>query len=467
MTMRPKQTRSRGPIHRWAWLCAVGFALSADIPIEAAQTDYGRPNIVFILADDLGYGDLACFGAKDVRTPRIDSLARDGVRFTNAYSNGPECTPSRTAILTGRHPQRAGGMECPIGTGNVGRYDEAIRLREKNDLGLPPRMATLAPGLKSAGYATALIGKWHMGYEPKFNPLDQGFDRFFGILGGNVDYYRHRELSDIPVLLRDRSPVQAKGYMTDLLRDEAVNFVRERRTGQPFFLFLSLTAPHFPFQPPGRPDDPMPTAEQWTKGTREHYVAMIENMDRAIGAVLDELNARGLERNTLIVFASDHGAMPPGSNGPWRDFKETLFEGGIRTPVVARWPGKMNAGRVDDRTWTLMDLTASFLQVAGARVPDNRVLDGHPVLVDVIENRATPARDLFWRARRGDRTWRAVRSGALKLVSRDDAGRREEWLFDLVQDPGEKVDLLARRREDANQLRARLTTWEQDVRAER
>src|SRR5688500_11540647 len=163
---------------------------------------------------------------------------------------------------------------------------------------------------------------------------------------------------------------------------------------------------------------------------------MIENMDAAIGAVLDALAARGLEKNTLVVFASDHGAMAPGSNAPWRDFKETLFEGGIRTPVIARWPARLRGNRVDGRVWTLMDLTASFVQLAGARGPEGRVLDGHPVLVDLIKERETPARDLFWRARRGDRTWRAVRSGALKLVSREDAGQRQEWLFDLNADPG-------------------------------
>ena len=179
-------------------LLLIGLTLLLAIPVCPAAPAQ-RPNIVFILADDLGYGDLACFGAKDVRTPHLDTLAKNGVRFTNAYANGPECTPSRTAILTGRYPQRAGGMECPIGTGNVGRYDEAIRLRERNDLGLPPNMAVLAPALKAAGYSTVLLGKWHMGYEPKFNPLDQGFDQFLGTLGGNVDYYRHDELSPLPV----------------------------------------------------------------------------------------------------------------------------------------------------------------------------------------------------------------------------------------------------------------------------
>lgn len=444
------------------------FATAIFAPMHAAQPSAPRPNIVFLLADDLGYGDLPAFGAKDVRTPHLDALAARGVRFTQAYSNGAECTPARTAILTGRHARRAGGMECPIGTGNVGRYDEAIRLRERNDLGLPPRMAVLAPALKTAGYNNAVIGKWHLGYEPKFNPLDQGFDRFFGILGGNVDFYRHRELSELPVFFRDREPVQRSGYMTDLLRDEAVAFIREQRPdGSPFFLYLAFTAPHFPFQPPGQPDEPMPTAEQWMKGTRKDYVAMIESMDTAIGRVVDALAARGLDRNTLIVFASDHGAMLPGSNAPWRDYKETLFEGGIRTPVIARWPGRIPAGRVDDRPWTLMDLTASFLDLAGAHPPAGQALDGHPVLVDVINDRATPARDFFWRARRGERTWRAVRSGALKLVSREDPGQREEWLFDLEADPREETNLLGRRGEAAARLRQLIVAWEKNVQPER
>lgn len=423
-----------------------------------------QPNIVFMLADDLGYGDLPSFGATDVSTPHLDRLGKEGVRFTQAYANGPECTPSRTSILTGRHPQRPGGLECPVGTGNVGRYDDAIRLRAQNDLGLPPRMAVLAPGLKQAGYATALIGKWHLGYEPRFNPLNQGFDRFFGILGGNVDYFRHIELSDLPVFIEGRDPVNREGYMTDLFRDEAVSFIRQQPSDRPFFLFLSFTAPHFPFQPPGAADEPMPTAEQWTKGTRKDYVAMIENMDEAVGAVMTAVRAAGADDNTLIVFASDHGAMAPGSNAPYRDFKETLFEGGIRTPVLARWPGQMAAGTVEDRPWTLMDLTASFLQLAKATPPDGQPLDGHPVLVDVIEGNASPARDFFWRARRGDRTWRAVRSGEWKWIGREDAGEQEEWLFHLDNDPTETTDAKAAQPGEVARLKGLVKTWENEVR---
>lgn len=442
--------------------------LSLFLLLSVCELQAAPPNIVLMLADDLGYGDLPTFGSKDVRTPHLDRLAREGVQFTQAYANGPECTPSRTAIHTGRHPQRPGGLECPLGTGNVGRYDHAIRLRGQNDLGLPPHMAVLAPSLKQAGYRTALIGKWHLGYEPKFNPLDQGFDRFFGILGGNVDYYRHMELSDLPVFLDGRSPVTRKGYMTDLFRDEAVKFVRQQHSEKPFFLFLSFTAPHFPFQPPGTPDEAMPTAEAWTKGTRANYVKMIENMDAATGAVMAALKETGVEENTLIVFASDHGAMAPGSNAPWRDYKETLFEGGIRAPVLARWPAKLKAGTVDDRAWMLMDLTASFLKIAGTTAPDGLPLDGHPVLVDVIEGRETPPRDFFWRARRGERTWRAVRSGNLKWIAKEDSGSpAEEWLFDLATDPTETTDLKTTMNDEVNRLKALGKKWEHEVRSER
>lgn len=447
---------------RFLLLLAIAFGGAAASPCA------DRPNIILMLADDLGYGDLPAFGATDLETPHLDRLAAEGIKFTGAYANGPECTPSRTAILTGRHPQRPGGLECPVGTGNVGRYDDAIRLREQNDLGLPASMAVLAPGLKSAGYATALIGKWHLGYEPKFNPLEQGFDRFFGILGGNVDYYRHLEPSDLPVFFEGREPIAREGYMTDLFRDEAVSFIREREKEKPFFLFLSFTAPHFPFQPPGTADEPMPTREEWTEGTRENYVKMIESMDAAAGAVMAALRETGADVNTLIVFTSDHGAMLPGSNGPFRDYKETLFEGGIRTPVLARWPGRFQGGSTDDRPWMLMDLAPSFLFFAGATVPDGRPLDGHPVLVDVAEKRESPLRDFFWRARRGGITWRAVRSGDLKWIGREDKEEgTEEWFFDLAADPGEKTDLKKSRADGVAELKALVKNWEAGVKAER
>ncbi|MEM9018373.1 MAG: sulfatase-like hydrolase/transferase, partial [Verrucomicrobiota bacterium] len=236
------------------------FPLLSFIMGGAIVVAEDSPNIVFMIADDMGYADISSFGAPDVKTPNIDQLAAKGVSFRNAYAMGPECTPSRVSYLTGRYPQRVGGMECAIGTGNVGRYDDAIRLAEQNELGLPARMAVLAPALKEAGYTNAIFGKWHLGYEPKFSPLDQGFDEFVGFLGGNVDFFRHRELSDLEVYLSGRDPIEREGYTTHLITEDAVRFL-ERRSEEPekpFFLYLPHAAPHFPFQGPDDDDGECP-----------------------------------------------------------------------------------------------------------------------------------------------------------------------------------------------------------------
>ena len=204
----------------------------------ASSHPAAQPNIVFILADDMGYGDLGCYGHPVAKTPVIDQLARDGVRFTQHYANGPECSPTRTAFLTGRYQQRAGGLECAIGTGNVGRYDDAIRLAKARQLGLPAKQVVLPSALKKPGYSSGLFGKWHLGYEPQFNPLEHGWDEFFGYMGGNVHYFNHRELSDLHVLYRGRLPVYEEGYMTHLITDSSLDFIA-RHKDRPFFLFIS------------------------------------------------------------------------------------------------------------------------------------------------------------------------------------------------------------------------------------
>jgi arylsulfatase A len=283
-------------------------ALSDEHATTSVESASKRPNIMFIMVDDMGYGDLPAYGAKDVRTPNLDRLAAQGVRLTSYYAAGAECTPTRTALLTGLYPQRIGGMECAIGTGNVGRYDDAIRLRETHDLGLPAEQSVLASSLDDAGYQTAVFGKWHLGYEPKHHPLKHGFDQFFGFLGGYVDYYRHREFSDLDVLFEGRKPVETEGYMTKLITDRAVQFVDASSKDAPFFLYVAFSVPHFPFQPPGSDSGKMVAKEELTKGTRKNYVAMLEDMDREVGRLLSSLEKRGLTENTLVVFASDHGA---------------------------------------------------------------------------------------------------------------------------------------------------------------
>ena len=443
------------------WCAVLLLAGCANFAERESPSKTTKPNILFIFADDLGYGDLGCTGAPDTKTPNIDRLARQGVQFLNAYSNGAECSPTRTALLSGRWTRRAGGLECAIGTGNVGRYDDAIRLAKAHDLGLPSDISVLGRGLKRAGYSTAVFGKWHMGYEDKFNPLDQGFDQFLGFLGGNVDYFRHVELSPLPVFLRDRKPVTVKGHTTKLITDEAVRFLRAQDGSKPFFLYLSQAAPHTPYQVPGDEHRVM-TKENWNDGTRARHAALVEHMDREIGRVLKALRESGLESNTIVVFASDNGGARHARNAPYSGFKSSLFEGGIRVPVIARWPGHIRPRIVSNQATITMDLTASFLAAAGAT--GSHPLDGIDILDHVVKNRPDFSRALFWTARRGERTERAVRFGNLKYLHRRlDSGEIEEYLFDLVTDPVEKSNLLEARPKETRRLRKRLEQWETET----
>lgn len=448
---------------------ALAVALCAS---TAAAAD--PPNIVFIVADDMGYADVSCFGATDLETPNIDRLAENGVKFTNIYAMGPECTPSRVSYLTGRYPQRVGGLECAIGTGNVGRYDDAERLANENDLGLPADYAVLAPQLKKVGYYNGVFGKWHLGYEPKFSPLEQGFDEFIGFLGGNVDYFRHKELSEIPVYYDGREPIEREGYTTDLITEDAVTFLDERAKApdEPFFLYLPHAAPHFPFQGPSEDDGGLPTEEEWTVGTRESYIAMMESLDKSVGQVVEALEKNGQTENTVVVFTSDHGAMPPGKNDPWRDFKGTLFEGGIRVPLIVKWPGTLKPGTENAQVGSLMDMTHSFLNIAGAKLPQGLTLDGDDLLEHVRHGNPNYSRELNWRARRGDKTQWAIRDGDMKYMRVREGGETKEWLFNLKSDPTEKKNLLEgepdeKTQKAANRLRKMNRDWEKKVKPER
>ena len=434
---------------------------------DSAKSTSKRPNIVFIMVDDMGYGDLPAYGAKDVTTPRLDRFASQGVRLTSYYAAGAECTPTRTALLTGLYPQRIGGMECAIGTGNVGRYDDAIHLRETHDLGLPADQSVLASSLKVAGYQTAVFGKWHLGYEPKHHPLKQGFDQFFGFLGGYVDYYRHREFSDLDVLFDGHRPVDADGYMTKLITDRAVQFIDQASKKAPFFMYVAFSVPHFPFQPPESDSGRMVPQEELTKGTRKNYVAMLEDMDHEVGRILESLDKRELTDNTLVVFASDHGAIAPGSNAPFRGFKSGLFEGGIRTACMMRWPGHLPAGVVSDQPAITMDLTTSFIKAGNGKTPNGYTSDGLDIVQHLSTGKPTPRRTLAWRAKRDDRVWRAIRHTDWKLVTRLEDGKSEQWLFDLKNDPTEQVDQSGNLPQRKAELAKLLAEWEIETESSR
>jgi N-acetylgalactosamine-6-sulfatase len=428
-----------------------------------------KPDIVLIVADNLGHGDLSCYGCPDIQTPHIDSIAAQGVRFTNFYSNGPECSPTRTALLTGRYQQRIPGLECALGTGNVGRYDDAIALAERHELGLPPKENVLIPLLNQAGYRTVGVGKWHLGYEKHLLPPHHGFDYFLASLGGTIDYFYHNEPTGEPVLYENLKPVRRDQYFTDLITDTAVEFLQKQPADEPIFLYLPYTAPSAPFQHPDhKPDRPKVSnqwdSQDWQQGDRETLRLIIQRLDQGVGRILATLQETGRARDALVIFCSDNGAYPiAASNAPFRGYASELFEGGIHVACMARWPGRLPVGRVDDRQTLTFDLTAAILAAAGCKAPKDRPLDGIDVLGQIAAGAPPTPRTLFWRARRADRTWKALRQGDLKYIWRQDGDQLDEYLFDLSTDPGETSNLMDQMPDSARQLKDRLARWERSM----
>jgi arylsulfatase A-like enzyme len=400
-----------------------------------------------ILADDLGYGDLGCYGAPDIRTPHLDGLAREGVKLTQGYANAPVCTPTRAALMTGRWQQRV-GLEWAL-------------YPEQKHMGLPAEEPSLARMLKESGYATGLFGKWHLGGIPALSPNAHGFDTFFGLLGGNVDSYSHRIRSGELDLWEDGRAVETEGYLTDLITDRAIAFI-ERHRDRPFFAYVAYNAVHWPFQPPGRPDD-VRTAETWMRGTRADYAGMTESMDAGIGRILAALERHGLAQSTLVVFTSDNGGERLSRMAPLFHRKGSLWEGGIRVPYILRWPGRLPRDRTADQPVISMDLTASILAAAGARPPVGRTLDGMDVLPILAGEMAPAERTFFWRVDRKERQQKAVRKGRFKYVLDGES----ELLFDVAADPGERNDLAYDQPAPVAELRALLKAWEAEIAKEK
>jgi len=393
------------------------------------------PNIVLIVSDDQGYADVSCYDhPQEVSTPNIDRLARQGVRLTNAYASAYVCAPTRAGLLTGRYQQRFGFY-----TGGDSRS------------GLPLSEVTLADLLKKQGYATAVIGKWHVGIQPDYRPLKRGFDEFYGFLGhGAHDYFDLRITDDYTSIYRNEKPINDTGYLTHNLARRAVSFI-ERHRSRPFFLYLPFSAVHWPLQAPPEYIKRFNTASK----DRDIYLAMLACMDEAIGDVLNALKRTGADENTLIIFFSDNGGAKKNfsNNGILRDYKQSVYEGGIRVPFIVRWPSKLPKGTVCDEPVISLDIMPTILSAAGASLRPDRVYDGKNMLTVLRGQTKKPLhKALFWDD--GADQW-AVRAGKWKLLSRNGALE----LYNLVLDIGETNNLASKEPNMLRQLKALYDKW--------
>ena len=410
------------------------------------------PNIIFIVSDDLGYADLGCYGGREAPfgavSPHIDALAAGGLRFTQGYANSPVCSPTRFALMSMRYQYRLrGALEEPINS----------RSKGSATLGLPPELPTLPSRLREAGYATGLVGKWHLGYPPHFGPLRSGYDEFFGIMAGGVDYFSHCSSQGDHDLYLGEQEHREVGYLTDVFSQRAQDFVQRHaaaaRAGKPFFLSLHYTAPHWPWE---TRDDAHVAPEVAANlfhlhgGSVETYRRMIHHMDEGIGALVATLRAQGLLEDTLIVFTSDNGGERFSDNWPLVGGKMDLTEGGIRVPWIAHWPHGIVAGGVTAQHCMTMDWSATLLDIGGGQPHPDYALDGvslRPLLADPA---ATFARPLFWRMKH--RQQRALRDGAWKYLQVDG----HEYLFDIDADARERANLAGRQ---PQRLAAMRQTW--------
>ena len=435
------------PMDRRQFLVRSAACLAAStLPLGLARAQAGapapKPNILLIVADDLGYHELGIQGCTDVPTPNVDALAKNGVRFTDGYVSCPVCSPTRAGLLTGRYQQRF-GHEFNPGPAQAADANFGLSLEE---VLLPER-------LKKAGYATGMFGKWHQGYQPQFHPLKRGFDEYFGFLGGAHSYLDAKEDSANPIL-RGTDPVAEVTYTTDVFAAEAAAFI-ERKKDVPFFVYLPFNAVHSPLQALQKYIDRFPAI---TDPKRQKFAAMLSAMDDGVGTVLAKLRQHNLEENTLIFFISDNGgptAQTTSGNAPLRGFKGQVLEGGIREPFIIQWKGHLPAGKVYGKPVISLDIHPTALAVAGAAVePGAKPLDGVNLLPFISgESAAMPHDRLFWRF--GEQ-W-AVRMGDWKLLKQPTNAAPQ--LYNLAQDIGEAKDLAGDQPEKVKALQSAFDAW--------
>ncbi len=407
-----------------------------------------RPNIIFILADDLGYADLSCYGRRDFQTPNVDRLASQGVKFSQAYANSAVCSATRTALITGRYQDRLRvGLEEPLaGPGS--------------HIGLPPTQPTLPSLLKGAGYGTTLVGKWHLGWLPDYGPLKSGYDHFFGFRGGAVDYFTHKPgvgpMVDEDLWDQD-AQVHEVGYLTQLLGDRAVAVVNGYASKQtPFLLSLHFNAPHWPWEGPTDEAESRRISglRDYDGGSQKTYARMVMDLDTQVGRVMDALVKAHIAENTIVIFTSDNGGERFADTWPFTGKKSELLEGGIRIPAIVRWPQSIHEGTVSDQVMISMDWLPTLLAAAGA-APDPAFPSDGMSLIPALTQASPPVpRKLFWRFKANGQ--RAVRDGDMKwLKIRDNT-----FLFNVVTDPLERANLKDRQPEVYRRLVDEWNAWD-------
>ncbi len=446
MAFEGKNPITRRDMLRGAAAGMIGLAMRADP--GSARPSAKPPNIVFILADDLGYADVSCYGRPDLSTPNIDRIAAQGLRFLQAYANSAVCTATRTALITGRYQYRLRlGLEEPL-TGNA-------------DVGLPPEHPTLPSLLKKAGYSSTLVGKWHMGALPKFGPLKSGYDHFYGFRGGGLDYFSHTGPSGNADLWEDDVPIRRVGYLTDLLGSRAVDVVNGyTKSGQPFMVSLHFSAPHWPWEAPGDEAESARLQQagsgaiaDFDGGSQKTYQRMIEEMDRQIGRVLQALEANGLTENTIVIFTSDNGGERFADTWPFTGKKTELLEGGLRIPAIISWPARIARGLTTDQVSISMDWMPTLLAAASAGPDPAYPSDGMNLLPFLTQNAAPVSRKLFWRYKANAQ--RAARDGNYKFLKI----LGNTFLFNVVEDPLERANLRDREKDVYHRLVREWYEW--------